>query len=77
MTKISEHAGEDEGEGDDCVGGRVQLQIVGNTVRIYNALEDTCELVGLVVCRWSFICVKDVKNGLDCAAVLLHSPFQS
>ena len=47
MGDIPEHDPEEEGEGDDCEEGRVELLVVGRAVSVDDLLEPRGEFVGV------------------------------
>lgn len=56
VSNITEHDTEQEGENGDCVQGRVDFLISGNTISVNDFLEGRCECVcldvGGVLCLW-------------------------
>lgn len=52
MAHITKHKSEHEGEGDNGDGGGVGLLIGGDTVCVYDLLEDPSEVSDLVVGGW-------------------------
>ena len=48
MRPTAKHDGEEEGEGDDQVRGRVDLAVAGDAVRVDDVLEAAGELVRAV-----------------------------
>ena len=49
MTEVTEHDGEQEREGDNCVKARIDFLILGSTIGVDDSLETFRKLVGLVV----------------------------
>ena len=62
MSSVTEHHGEEEWEGDDCEGCRVNFSIAGYTIRINNSLETGRKLVGSVVSWWNFASGHAIQN---------------
>ena len=65
VTKITEHDGEQEREGDDGRQTRVDFGVLGSTICVNDGLETDGEFVGLVVGGWRLGSLDLVNNRRD------------
>lgn len=71
MSDVSEHDGEEEGEGDDGEESRVDLLVRGDSVRVDNGLESSRELVRAVERGRVLGAAKLVEDGGDASTRVL------
>jgi hypothetical protein len=71
VSDVSEHDGEEEGEGDDGEESRVDLLVRGDSVRVDNGLESSRELVRAVERGRVLGAAKLVEDGGDASTRVL------
>ena len=62
MPRVTEHDGEEEGEGDDGEDGGIHLPVAGHPVGVDERLEGVGELVGPGI---GFINKRNKRTSLD------------
>lgn len=77
MPKVAKHDGEQEGKGNDGVGGGVHFSVGGDSVGVVQRLKGGGELVGVVISGRVFGRVHSVQDGRHRAATALLNKSQS